>query len=247
MAYRRTFGRKRIYGKSYTKKRVSVRRGAFRKSYSRTASRYKSRLPRNDQTTKHTARLCYHQVITLDASTGTSIEYNFAANDCGDPDHTGTGHQPMGFDQLMPGKFDHYTVIGAMCRVRLLPTTGSNVAIPPMVGLRVTDRTGQTQGKDLSYLREMGISMKSMGSIISTDAERGLLRANFSAKKFFGKSAIVGDYLYRGDTSTPPPELAYFSICAVSPDAIVDPTSIKLEVYIEYIVVFTEPKLLPQS
>jgi len=242
MVYRKKYGRK-----SYTKRRVSVRRGAFRKSYSRTASRYRSRLPRNDQSNRHTARLCYHEVITLDASTGTSIEFNFAANDCGDPNHSGTGHQPMGFDQLMPGKFDHYTVIGAMCRVKHLPTSGSNVSVPPMIGLRVTDRTGQTQGKDLSYLREMGISMKPLGSVISTDVERGVLRANFSAKKFFGKNAIVGDSLYRGDTSAGPEELAFFSICAVSPDAIVDPTSIKLEVYIEYIVVFTEPKLLPQS
>lgn len=113
----------------------------------------------------------------------------------------------------------------------------------------MTDVTGQTAGKDLSYLREMGISMKAMGTQLTAalNDNNNKLVAKFSAKKFFGIANVVGEANYRGDSSSSPLELAFFSICAVSPDAIVNPAAVKLEVMIEYIVVFTEPRRLPQS
>lgn len=240
MAYSRKYGKRR-----YSKKRSTRPKRTFKKRINRR-KRY---LPRNDQFKKHTARLCYHEVITLDCGPSGSVEFAFAANDAGDPNHTGTGHQPMGFDQLCPGKYDHFTVIGSICKVRFLNLNNNALAIPPLVGLRVTDVTGVTAGRDLSYLREMGIAMKPMGTQMSTimNDSNNVLTAKFSAKKFFGMANIVGEASYRGDAATSPAELAFFSICAVSPDAIVDPSSIKLEVMIEYIVVFTEPRRLPQS
>ena len=119
MAYRKRYGKRKSYKKRNTK-RTFVKRTYRRKRY----------LPRNDQWKKHTARLCYHEIITLDApAAGGAVEFNFACNDAGDPNHTGTGHQPMGFDQLCPGKYDHFTVIGSTCTVRYL--TLANAAIDP--------------------------------------------------------------------------------------------------------------------
>ncbi len=69
----------------------------------------------------------------------------------------------------------------------------------------------------------------------------------FSAKKFFGTTALVGKSPYRGNTGADPTELAYFHVwTGPSPGGGDNPT-ITFIVVIDYIAVLTEPKLIPQS
>lgn len=64
---------------------------------------------------RHFTKLVYNQSGTLSASTGgiAGTEVNFSLNDCYDPDHTGVGHQPRGFDQLCPALFKRFKVFRA--------------------------------------------------------------------------------------------------------------------------------------
>ena len=45
--------------------------------------------------------LRYCTTVSIDAGAAVPVSHIFAANDCYDPDITGTGHQPLGFDQWM--------------------------------------------------------------------------------------------------------------------------------------------------
>lgn len=69
------------------------------------------------------------------------------------------------------------------------------------------------------------------------------LTRNFNAKKFFSVSKIVGEALYRGNESTNPTEQAYFHIVACSSGGN-DPSSITLNVVIDYLAVLTEPRAI---
>ena len=78
----------------------------------------------------------FSQAITLDPSLGgTPVGYIFSANGLYDPDITGVGHQPVGFDQ-MGQMFDHYTVIAAKIRVDFMGFDSNHYH---MVGIRLDD------------------------------------------------------------------------------------------------------------
>lgn len=68
---------------------------------------------------RHRATLRYHDVIDLGITGVTPIAYVFSANGLYDPDLTGTGHQPMGFDQLM-AFFNHYVVMSSRIKVEMV-------------------------------------------------------------------------------------------------------------------------------
>ena len=61
---------------------------------------------------KMAATLLYSDQITLNPAAGTVSKHVFSANGLFDPNITGVGHQPRGFDQYM-ALYNHYTVIGA--------------------------------------------------------------------------------------------------------------------------------------
>ena len=50
--------------------------------------------------------------------------YRFRANGLYDPDRTGTGHQPFGYDEWSP-IYDHFTVVGSRITVYPLAPPGS--------------------------------------------------------------------------------------------------------------------------
>jgi hypothetical protein len=60
--------------------------------------------------------LRYATNFQLTVSGGAVASYVFAANGLFDPDITGTGHQPMGFDQMMV-QYNHYCVMAAKIKV----------------------------------------------------------------------------------------------------------------------------------
>lgn len=178
--------------------------------------------------------------VNLDPGVGgTTATHVFSLNSLYDPDVTGAGHQPIGFDQLMP-LYDHYTVIGARVRV-----TASNTDPTNSQTLILSLRDNATVSNDLPQIIENGMCRyghlaPSVGGMSSKT-----LSLNCSMKKFFGKN-ILSDDIYRGDISSNPTEQVYLHI-TVGPTAAVDCAPVRCTVEIQFIAMLTEPKLLTQS
>lgn len=123
----------------YTKKKRGVRKIS---SGLRRRSRRVTRYPRYNQVhplIKY-AKLKYNTVITLDpgnAGTASSIaSYSFSANGLYDPDISGTGHQPLYFDNLS-ALYSKYVVQYSKIRATFM-NTDNKVAIydpAPSAGL----------------------------------------------------------------------------------------------------------------
>lgn len=204
-------------------------------------------MPRNGLPQSRTVRLVYCSQDSINGgAAGIAAVKVFSANGIYDPDITGSGHQPMGFDQIMP-LYDHYTVIASRIRVRFAPYASGDLAIPPMVGIHISDSASAITGLQPEHIAEIGSKTQQYGMANQVGFNRDTqMRAKVNVKKYFKVKSLIGDSLYRGDASSNPSEQVYFILWAAGLGGN-DATQVGVFVEIEYLVKFTEPKALGQS
>lgn len=220
--------RRRRKSKRYSRKR------SFKKRYAQSAPVPASKL----------VKLKYVGTRQLNADVSTVSSYVFSANGLYDPDITGLGHQPMGFDQWMTF-YDHYTVIGSKITVKAL-NTGAAATDSQVIGITLHDNPvgGASTEINMEQATSSWKVLPPMGTANAT-----ILRKGFSAKRFFGrpKSAIVNSSDFRGTNAANPTEGSYFIVWAGGLIPTDNPSQTNLLVTIEYTAVFNERKELAQS
>lgn len=186
--------------------------------------------------------------LTLDAGVGLISDNVYKLNDVYDPDSTGAGHQPMGFDQWAL-IYKHYTVLGAKITVQAKPSTGSNV-IPSCFGITLSSESTPISG--FSSIDNLLESKLSRGWKISNVSQAGgntnypIVTKYFSSNKFFGTKNVVDGAAYGALVTTSPNKLCYASVWATGTDS-VDAGAFTALVTIDYIVSFSDPKVLDGS
>lgn len=185
-------------------------------------------------------RYVENQITINPGAAGIMDEYVFSANGLFDPNITGVGHQPIGFDQYMV-MFDHYTVIGAKCTATFVNTdTGTS----QQVGIYVKDVN--TTDTDIRKYLENGLCKYKTISPTTFGNNQCTIVYPLSIPKFFQKKKIIGESDYKGSQTSNPSEQCYFHLFA-APITSVDATAVQLFVMIEYIAILTEPKTLALS
>lgn len=235
---------KRKRNTSYGKRKRTRRSGRFTRKRKRYFPQRIGGFPKTRM-----AKLRYCTEFSLNPISNGWTSHVFRANDCNDPDLSGGGHQPIGFDQMMAA-YDHFTVIGSKIRIISVSSGITNVN-PSYFGLLLSDDgTRIASASNINHLMEYPGIMVSQGhgGYVWTRGHRqgNQITRKFSAKRFFGKKNIIGDSLYRGDASTTPTEGAFFEVFCASV-AGNDAGQCDFRAIIDYIVVFTEPKPLAQS
>lgn len=231
MAPRKKYNNKKKYNKKkYTKKRqtLSIQKGPTFSA-------------------QQMVKLNYVETISLNPATGLVADYVFSANGMYDPNITGTGHQPLGFDQWMTF-YDHYTVIGAKISATWHSAGDTNTSQNAgYVGIVLADAATSLSGTAIDYIIEQGkTSYKPFGESNSGNAIVTVSRRS-STKKFFGRSDIMDNSDLRGSASGNPTEQYYFHLWAAPVAPSFDPELMYATVKIQYIAILTEPKLLAQS
>lgn len=193
-------------------------------------------------------KLRYVQEVSLNPGISSFSVHQFRANSVFDPDFTGVGHQPMGFDEWA-ALYERYTVYGSKINVMYAPTSTASVA-PGYYGVTLYGTAGQlssTYGNVEAILegKLTGYTTTMSGSSNSVFLPRSLWR-KFSARNFFGKTDPLDDPDIGALVSTNPVNLAYYGVwCGASGGN--DPGQMNFKVQIDYIVMFHEPYLLVQS
>lgn len=183
--------------------------------------------------------LRYAELVSITSTTGILQTYRFSANGLFDPNITGTGHQPLYFDQVM-SLYNQYTVIGSKIECRIVPSSAntSPVAVILMLDddttLTPTDITGVQEQSQANRLKIVHVS----------EANPIVLTKKFSTKKNFGGSILANTNL-TGTPASNPIEQMYFDICAQTIGG--NTASVSVEVLITYIAVFNELKDVGQS
>lgn len=219
-----------------TKKRFQYRR---KKRYGKSLVLSKAPIPN-----KFATKLRYSESVSVNPSVGgIPGVYVFNASSCYDPDFTGIGHQPRGFDQWM-SMFDHFTVIGSKITVQYA-IQGQTDDRSLLCGLNLKDgATAYTDKND--YMEGRNVTSRLVAGGGAGDARTCKLGLTYSPKKFLGISKALANQAIKGSASSNPTENAYFH-CWVAPTGTADLDTLALQVVIDYLVVFTEPKNPSQS
>lgn len=188
--------------------------------------------------------LRYATTVSLNPGAGQIVKQQYCANGLFDPDLSGVGHQPRGYDQWQ-NAYSHYTVIGSKITVKPYgPNARQSTSSPTMmygVTINRDDAFPWTSWTDLAESRFAG-----KGSAIHLNtADTKPKTRTFSAKKYFG-ALQIGKGVYAGDVTKNPGETAVFQLWAGSPDGS-DPAAQDFMVQIDYIAVFTEPHYIGSS
>lgn len=220
-------------------------RKTFRKNTKRRSRRRrKSQVPRQLITNKLTRTLRYNTNITLNPSASVPAVHYFSMNGLYDPDYTGGGHQPLGFDQLMGVFYDHGVVIGSKitCDYQCL---GSNTAGLTVVGIDPRDTTGYALDKD--EIIEQGRGKYTTLSVYGSGDGSKRMTHKINPNKFLGRSAPLADDQLKNSSASNPAEQAYWAVWAASPDGAIDPVGVIVNVTLEFLTIFIEPKTLVGS
>lgn len=181
------------------------------------------------------SKLIYNEAISLNAGLASLASYVFSANGVYDPNITGSGHQPRGFDQLI-ALYDHCTVIASKLILTASNTDASN---PVNVALMCNDDAGvvtlQSDVMENRYLKYCVLSPRDGGS--STKS----LSIALNPSKFLGKSKPMSCNELQNSLNSNPPEQAFYQIYAWNSQG-ADVGTVDMTVRIEYTVIWHEPK-----
>ena len=183
--------------------------------------------------------LCYTEKVTFAALP--SIDQQFRLNSLFDPNLTGTGHQPKGFDQLA-ALYNRYRVY--KCEYKITFAQFSN-AVPIYCGVAPTNTlTGFT---DITDHAEMSES-KYVIAVNSAPLLTGSFRGTVDLAKLNGKTRIAyeADDTTQALTTTNPAEQLNLHVLCQTLD---NSTNLSVYAFVQlwYHVEFSDPTQLGQS
>lgn len=199
-------------------------------------------------------------------ATGNVIQNQFIANGAYDPNYTGTGHQPRGFDQFMAG-YETYTVTGSKISVNFVYDAYTGPSLDSLIGpmLQPSVATAPATGYAASAVMcgvHKGMVALSAGSaeeqmekertnwvIMTPNGEPKTLSTSMKTKDFFGTTgSLVGMDGFEGSDAANPTNKVYYEIWCGRVSPYTQPIlRVQAYVTIEYEITFSEPKPLVAS
>lgn len=188
--------------------------------------------------------LYYETQLSLSGAAGTVQSYVFSGNGMFDPNITGVGHQPMGFDNMM-AFYEHYVVDRCHCQV----TVVSNVAQAQRVVLYVNPDT--TPVTPFSNIIENGLAVT---KVVEGKSEAGYhtiktMELAMDIPTLYGKTLaeIRADSELRGTAAANPTEQSYFVIAVTNAFDSTASVGVYVDVILSYDVTFIEPRKVAAS
>lgn len=198
--------------------------------------------------------------------TSTSVQQQrFMGNGIYDPNITGIGHQPRGFDQFMD-VYQKFTVVASQCTVQFMYEGYDGPSLKDSTGHLTQNRSstdnvpaltpvacGLHKGMEAlaagSYVQQMEKDRTQWGFVTGTGGEVCTLVGKGSTKEMFGKEYAIGAEGYMGDASSDPDQAWFWEVWAgrISDDYPQEQVKVVCNAILQYDVVFTEPKTLSES
>lgn len=191
------------------------------------------------------AQLYYENALTITGTAGVLSKYVFSANGAYDPNITGTGHQPVGWDTMMLS-FEHAVVLRSSIRVMFMSTTASTSRCA------ITLLPDTTTPGSISEAVENGLTVMTFVNGQNSTSSGNFhqmkeLELHCDVPKYFGKTRqeIISSPEMYCTAAANPTEQVYFTILCWGMDANTYLNAI--DVVLEYEIFYYEPRRLAVS
>lgn len=171
---------------------------------------------------------------------GAANAYVFSANGLFDPDISGTGGQPMSFDQAM-SYFNHYTVHRSTIQVTFM---SDSATLRASVGLFVSGSS--TVNTSVETLLENGDGAFQILEFAGAYGGTATFRRTLDLGKFQSVDDVMDDPNMRGDSASNPTEQAYYHLVVFNTGTAAT-VQVDFQVVITYDATFHEPRKGPLS
>jgi len=148
----------------------------------------------------------YQSGVVLSGATGAAGAQVFSANGMFDPDITGTGGQPMSFDQAM-SFFNHYTVHNATIKVTF---SSDSTTLRATAGLFVSGSSTVTTV--VENLLENGDGAVQQLQFAGAMGSSATFTRRINVGRFQAVDDVMDDPNMRGDSASNPTEQSYFHL-----------------------------------
>jgi len=216
-----------------------------KKRYVRRRKRYSKQGVPSGMPLARTTKLRYTEIVDLGSAAGLLQRYVFSANSVFDPNVTGVGHQPMGYDNWSR-LYGEYIVLGSRMSVRMIPTlTGAAGTGNALTGCYLSKEQSVPYTKGSTFIEAKRGTWRVVtwnGGVM--DQKQTKMVCNYSAKKFHNVKDTKDNIQLVGLTNGNPSDRAYFIVWLEAPAA---SSTYSAVVTIDYIVSFREPLNLPEN
>ncbi len=183
--------------------------------------------------------------ISIASTAGLLSNYFYSANGLFDPNISGVGHQPMGFDQMML-MYNHYTVVRSKVTVNFVNMSAAGVYVDAVLWLAPDTTATTTPG----FILENGYCIWQLLNPTTVVGSAKTMSLGCNVSSYFGRDnkprELVEDVELAGTSAANPTEQVYFALGAFDHNGAAVAT-LTVIVTIEYDVIFWEPKKLTQS
>lgn len=187
--------------------------------------------------------LKYSDLITVPSQISTIRSlYSFRANSAFDPDYTGIGHQPLGFDQMM-ALYARYEVISTKCTATFFNDQEEAL----IVGSYVSNGVPTMPTSTSTFLEQPGVKyqiMKGTNSPVLHDSVTSVVRRTAHPRSVFrvrgsGADALTLTSLMGGTAVSNPGRDCLITLFTAATSDSVDIPAVKVQVQLTMLVKFT--------
>lgn len=184
--------------------------------------------------------LPYYAAFQVSSGAVAAGNYVFSLNGLYDPDVTGTGSQPMGFDQMMVF-YEHYTVLRAKV-VAVVRNQSTSLYTDAALSVRA-DNVVQT---DIKTIMETGNSI--LVKLTTANGQGSLKEVEIECDiaVFGGIDDLLDNSEVRGTAAANPTEQTFLHVSCWNSET-VGTVNIWVELRIQYYAVFTEARVISTS
>jgi len=189
-------------------------------------------------------KLTYKQNLAMVSTSGIIYKNQFAIGNLYDPDYTGAGHQPHGFDQLA-ALYKQYVVMGAKMTVNFRNAATNN--IPHQVGSWL-DRDLSIDETTMTALAEAAPNKRNFSVLDANSNSKAHTVCFYSLRKYNNLDSETTDHRYIGEFTGGPTLWDTINV-AIQPIDSASTTAqyVYAEVTIDYIVRVLQPLQFTQS
>lgn len=199
-------------------------------------------------------RLRYVENLNLQLQNLKQYTYQFNVGSCYDPNYSGSGHQPYGFDQWC-NFYRRYTVLGAKLTFRAVMRdqeyANNASSVPLAMGAYLVPSSQLGSALTIPEIQEKGLSKVVLLSNNPNNSRcYGTIVKKYSPRKFFGVPPMMETRVMGADVGNDPVQTAYCIVAVGTMDGQNYPNDscvMNYNVQIDYLVKFTEPRVMESS